>query len=432
MVIFKREVPVRYEVDVMVAGGGPAGLAAAITAGRRGRKVFLAEGHSCFGGMGTAGLIPAFMQFTNGVDFLAGGVGREVYDRVRVQGNPEPHTIQVEMLKRIYDQMVVESGIEFSLLTQMIAVEKNPDRVTHVILAGKSELYAVKAKVFIDCTGDGDLAAWAGAPFEKGDPQGNMMPGTLCSLWADVDWEVGREVLQASKLEDAFKDKVFTVEDRHHSGMWRVGEHLGGANISHAFGVDGTDERSLTRHVIESRKILPEYERYYREYLKGFENTRLVISGSLMGIRETRRIMGEYVLNLEDFKKRASFEDEIGRYSYPVDIHSSSPSKGDYDKFLKEYHTFRYGEGESYGIPYRALIPRDLTNVLVAGRCISTDRSMQGSVRVMPGCFITGQAAGMAAALAVERGTEVRGVDIQELQRALKAIGGYLPNCKTA
>ena len=430
MVVFKRDVPVRHDVDIFVAGGGPAGLAAAVSAARQGKKVFLAEGHTCFGGMGTAGLVPAFMQFSDGVNFLAGGFGKEIYDHCLAAGQDNPHQIRVELLKRIYDRIMVESGVNFSFMTQLIAVEKEADRVTLAILAGKSGIFAVKAGIFIDCTGDGDLAARAGAPFEKGDENGRMMPGTLCSHWAGINWEVAQHTRQASKLEEAFKDNIFTTEDRHHTGMNRTGRQIGGANMSHTYGVDGTDERSITKALIESRKTVFEYERYYREYLEGFENAELVITGSLLGIRESRRIMGDYVLDLDDFNNRASFDDEIGRYAYPVDIHPLTRDKKEYEKSIEEFRTMRYQKGENYGIPYRALIVKDLDNVLVAGRCVSTDRYMQSSIRVMPGCYITGQGAGIAAAVAVKNNTDIRNVDIGELQTTLKSVGAYLPNCQ--
>jgi len=139
--------------------------------------------------------------------------------------------------------------------------------------------------------------------------------------------------------------------------------------------------------------------------------------------------MGDYVLNLDDFKARAVFEDEIGRYSYPVDIHASKPDAASYAEFEKEFRTLRYGKGESYGIPYRVLVPQKLSNVLVAGRCVSTDRYLQGSIRVMPGCYITGQAAGVAAAIAIEKNTNTRGFPVTELQSRLKKMGAFLPNC---
>jgi hypothetical protein len=434
-VTIRRTIPIRHEADVFVAGGGPSGIAAAVSAARQGRSVFLAERQNCLGGMGTAGLLPVFMPFTDGVNFLAGGIGREIKERLTRAGGNGPGsdvTIRAEVLKRVYDDLIAESRAEFCFHAQLIGVEMNGNRAAMAILAGKSGLFAVRAKLFIDCTGDGDLATWAGAPYEKGDAQGNMMAGTLCSLWAGIDWKVAAKEglpFQDKRLEEAFKDKVFTIEDRHLPGMTRTGENLGGGNIGHTFGVDGTDERSLTKAVIWARKSLLEYERYYKKYLRGFEEMELAATGATLGIRETRRIMGDYVLNLDDFKKRGVFEDEIGRFSYPVDIHASRASAADYQKFLAEFKALRYGRGENYGIPYRSLIPKKLSNVLVAGRCISTDRYMQSSIRVMPGCFITGQAAGIAAVLAVEKQTDTRGVDVKELQRRLKRVGAYLPNC---
>lgn len=436
--LFRREIPVRQEVDVFVAGGGPAGCAAALAAARQGRSVFLAERHTCLGGMGTAGMVPVFMQFSDGVSFLAGGVGHEIAERLARACGFELRdclAIQAEVLKRLYDDLLLDAGVGFTFETALIAVEKeSADRVGLAVLAAKSGLFAVRAKVFIDATGDGDLAAWAGAPFEKGDAEGSLMPGTLCSLWANVDWEaVAKGGLGAgeSQLESAFRDGVFTLPDRHLPGMWRVGDGIGGGNIGHTFGVDSTDERSVTKALLWGRKVILEYERYYKEYLKGFERMALVATASLLGIRESRRILGDYVLNLEDFKGRAVFDDEIGRYAYPVDIHASKPDEANYRKFAEEFRTLRYGKGESYGIPYRVLVPRGLSNVLVAGRCVSADRYLQGSIRVMPGCYITGQAAGLAAALAIERGTDTRGFPVAELQRRLKAIGAFLPNLRT-
>ncbi len=435
-VSFQREVPVRHEVDVFVAGGGPAGVSAAVAAARAGRSVFLAEGQACLGGMGTAGLVPAFMTFGDGERVLAAGIGEEILEKLRAAGGTGPDNklcIRAEVLKRVYDDLMVEAGVEFTLHSQLIAVEADAGRVETALLAGKSGLFVVRAKVFIDGTGDGDLAAWAGAQFEKGDEEGRMMPGTLCQLWAGIDWEkVRASKLNASKpLAQAFRDKLFTVEDLHLPGMWRVGHSLGGGNIGHTFGVDGTSERSLTKALVWGRKYVAEYERYYKQYLEGYEDMELVATGSLLGIRETRRITGDYVLNLGDFKARAIFDDEIGRYCYPVDIHPLTPSKESYEQFEREFcRENRCAKGESYGIPYRTLTPKGLDNVLVSGRCISADRYVQGSVRTMPGCYITGQAAGVAAAPAVETGADVHALEVGEIQRRLVALGACLPNFK--
>ena len=435
-VAFQREIPVRYEVDVFVAGGGPAGVAAAVSAATQGAKVYLAEAHTCLGGMGTSARVPLFMPLTDGVNFLPGGFGKNVVDRLKKQSRLRGPANDIEALKRVYDELLIEAEAEFTFYTTLVAVEAAAGRVSHVVCAAPSGMFAVRAKTYVDATGNGDLAVWAGADYKKGDEQGNLMPGTLCSVWAGIDWDrwyaarPKQPQPDGFKLEQAFADGVFTVRDEHLTGMYRLGEHGGAGNIGHTFDVDANDEGSLTKSLVDGRKGLTEYLRYYREYVPGFEKLELVASGSLLGVRETRRIQGDYVLSLEDYKRRAVFPDEIGRYAYPIDNHPTRPGKDTYEQHRREFdETLRYKKGESYGIPYRSLLPRKLENVLVAGRCVSVDRMVHGSIRVMPGCFITGQAAGVAAAMSAESGRAPRKIDVAELQRRLKAVGGYLPNC---
>lgn len=433
---YAKEIPVRFKSDVFIIGGGPAGIAAALAARRNGGTVYLAEGHSCFGGMGTAGLVPAFSCFSNGKDFLAGGLGEEIFNCLKANYGTGPDSdsiIKAETFKRVYDELMLASGAEFTFETRFVDVIKEGETVTHAVLNSVNGLFAAQAKIFIDCTGNGDLAAMAGAPFVKGNANGKMMPGTLCSLWANVNWEKYKRAKPDvyNLLLKAFEDDIFKVKDRHHTGMHHVGNNFAVANMGHAFGVDGTDDLSMTQAWIEARKMLPEYEKFYRKYVLGFEETELAATGSLFGIRESRRIIGDYVLNVEDFKKQAVFEDEIGRFAYAVDIHPLTPEVEEFERFKSEYRSgLRYKQGESYGIPYRCLTPKKLKNVLTAGRCVSTDQYMEGSLRVMPGCFITGQAAGTAAAIAAAAGTDVRGFPVKQLQQQLKQMGGFLPNLK--
>lgn len=436
-VSFASDIAIRHDVDVLVAGGGPAGVSAAVSAARQGAHVMLVEGHTCFGGMGTAGLVPMFCQFGDGINNLASGFGYDVLTRLREmngtspddEGGPAPKllAINVEVLKRLYDRMLIEAGVEFLLCTHVLAVEKSDSKISHVVAWAKSGIFAIKAKIFVDCTGDADLCAWAEAPFEKG-LDGEIMPSTLCSLWADIDFQRHREsaTSQGARIEEAYRDGVFSRLDLHLPGMVHCQPGIGGGNIGHLYGIDSTDERSLTRGLVEGRELITQYERYYREYVPGFENMKLVQTGSMMGIRESRRISGDYVLNVDDFLTRANFNDEIGRYAYCVDIHRSG-DKEEHAKFLEEFHSMRYRPGESYGIPYRCLLPRGLDNVLVAGRCVSTDRYVQSSIRVMPGCFITGQAAGVAAAIAAGMNITTRELSIDQLRKSLKKLGAYMP-----
>lgn len=431
---YVRQLEIKYNVDVFVAGGGAAGVAAAVAAARLGKKVFLAESSGCLGGMGTTGLVPAFAPFSDGENTVASGIGYEIKQSLKntVPVNSSEwgsrwSTIDAEELKRTYDRLLKAEGVEFTFFTCVCDVVRSGKDVDYIILTSKSGMFAAKAKIYIDCTGDGDLCALGGGKFEIGDENNCVMPGTLCSLWAYVDDEkVGGG--QSEFIEKAYADGVLSYKDRHLPGMYFHRNGIAGGNIGHTFGVDPVDERSLTEAMVWGRQSMVEYEKYYKTYLEGYEKMVLCATGSVLGVRESRRIVCDYMLCFADYMKRAVFEDEIGRYCYPIDIHVMNTGDEEFERFSKEYD-IRYDIGESYGIPYRSLVPVSFSNVLVAGRCIGTDRQMQASVRVMPGCFITGQAAGAAAALVCED-EDVRKIDIPKLQAALKKLGAYLPNAK--
>ena len=256
----------------------------------------------------------------------------------------------------------------------------------------------------------------------------DMMPATLCSVWGDIDWN--RAIVELGKdpdnrcLKQAFQDAVFTVQDPGLPGMWRLDRHYGGGNIGHVFGVDGTDEKSITVGIVQMRKRMKEYEYYYTHYLEGYENAKLLSTADVLGIRETRRIVCDYMARKDDYMNYRVFEDEIGRYCYPIDVHAHTIGE---DEGMGDIYAKGYPKGKSYGISYRSIIPQKLMNVLVAGRCIGAEREMMGSMRVMPCCFITGMAAGTAAALANRNGVAVRKIDIKQLQTDLRKLGAYLP-----
>ncbi len=426
--IYQKDLKVKYETDVFVAGGGAAGVAAAVAAVRCGKRVFLAEASGAFGGLGTTGMVPAFAPFDDGENVVASGIGYEIRKNVskHIPLNTYWTSIDAEELKREYDRLVTKSGVEFSFFTTVYDVVCENNRIESVILGSKSGLFSVKAKVYIDCTGDGDLCAYAGGEYEMGDDTGAVMPQTLCSLWVNID----RDKVSGKDdrfIEDAYRDGVLSIEDRHLPGFFHRENGIGGGNIGHTFGINPVDEVSLSKAMIHGRRSMLEYEKYYKTYLTGFENMKLCATAPILGVRESRRIKCDYMLNVNDFINRSVFEDEIGRYCYPVDIHVMNTEKEEYERFQNEYKTLRYKKGESYGIPYRSLIPVSFSNVLVAGRCMGTDRQMQASIRVMPGCFITGQAAGAAAALACDT-QDVRRVSIDELHSSLVKLGAYLPN----
>lgn len=421
----------------MVAGGGPAGIAAALAARSQGARVLLIESQQCLGGMGTSGGLPLLCHFTDGVNFIAGGVGKQVYTRLIESGKIAPFVkngdqdlyFSPEALKYIYDQLAVEAGVDLLFGTKLLSVESEQSRVTYAICAGKGGMFAVKAGCYVDATGDGDLCAMAGAEFEKGDSEGRMQPGTLASYWANIDWQKAADAgvdtwKQKKYLAKAMEDGVFSIKDSGMPGIIQNGLHTGNGNIGHLFGIDGTDDESLTQGALLGRRQVYEYEKYYKEYLSGYEDMELICTAATVGIRESRRIMGDYILNAEDYHTRAVFDDEIGRFCYGIDLHPTTPQEVPDNSFENSFMK----KGESYGVPYRILTPKGLDNVLVTGRCVSSDRAINGSIRVMPGCYITGQAAGMAAAITASACTTIRDINVRELQKSLLDFGAYLPN----
>ncbi len=428
---YVKQLNVKYRTDVLVIGGGPAGVAAAIASARNGKKTMLIEQSGTLGGMGTIGLVPEMMCFDDGINLLSGGVGGEI-KRTLFDDECEYkcYNVEVEKLKRLYDKMALDSGVELLFFTKVIDVVMKGVDIDYAIVSSRSGMYAVSAKYYIDCTGDGDISVKAGADYEFGDKEGVTMPATLCSFWSGINFNK-KVVPDGFKVGDAYMSGILSQLDLLLPGIKEVDREtgVGGGNIGHAFNVDDTDEKRLTRAMIMSRKIVAEYEKYYRTYVPGCEKANLCLTANVLGVRESRRIVCDYKMNYMDYVNRAVFEDEIGRYNYPVDIHPKAPDEKSIEQFKKDT-ALKYELGESYGISLKALCVKKVNNLFVAGKCISADREMQASMRVMPCCFITGQAAGVASTVCIEDGTDTHSVDYKKVQGKLADMGAYLPNYK--
>jgi len=443
----KREIEIDQEYDVVVAGGGPAGTAAAICAARQGCKTLLVEATGCLGGMGTSGLVSTFDPMGNGKRPLVGGLMREIIDRLDARNFLPPqvnvekymsayHTwtmFSSEGLKLVLDEMAVNAGVEVRFFTKVIDADASEDTVRGVVLHNIEGYRYVPAKTFIDCTGDAVLADLCGVPCRvAGRDTPNINPATLASHHANIDWSVdllSRDHFnQNRRLVEAIEKGHFTQPDLFLAGITPTGNTLACLNGGHIFHCDALNCRSLSDSIMLGRKIAQEYLAYYREYVPGCAEMELTATGSLLGIRESRRIVGEYELNFQDYQARRQFPDQIGVFNKFVDRHPYDSSKEEFERFEEEAnYSGRIGIGECFGIPYSILVPRGWRNLWVAGRCNSSDVKMSGSIRTMPPAAMMGQAAGTAAAQSISTGQPACDLNTETLVVTLRAQGAYLP-----
>ncbi|MFB5761243.1 FAD-dependent oxidoreductase [Paenibacillus medicaginis] len=424
-------IPVACEVDVLVIGGGASGIAAAIAAAKGGAQTMLVEQRGFLGGMGTVALVPAFCPFTDKRKPIIRGLGLQLMERMKQACDPvyrEEYQelldwvpIDPEVLKRVYDDAILESGVTplYHTFVYDVVLSKDRRKVEGAVVVNKTGRSFIPCRYIIDCSGDGDIAALAGVPFQKGGEAGELQPGSMCYLLANVDRPQFNRFLKESgdtgqlhkTVERAIKDGALPEGRKSISGLAWISNYLVGVNFGHVFGVDGTLAEDLTRGAIEGRRTAERQLQFFRRYVSGFERAHMVASGEQLGIRETRRIEGDYILTVDDFLAARSFPDDIARNAYYIDIHLANS---------KSEMTFNHlPPGVSHGVPYRIMLPVGIDNLWVAGRCVSSDRAVQGSLRVMPNCFSMGQAAGTAAALALRDGSGSRGISVAELQQRL-------------
>lgn len=329
---FHRSVPFAGKYDVIISGGGPAGCAAAIAAGRCGAKVLLIESTGMLGGMGTAGLVPAWCPFTDHTRPVYRGIAWEVFERSWTPvTHPDPDCydwipIDPERLKLVYDELVAAAGVEIRFCTSLAAVELRDERhVDAVITSGKDGLLAWRAPVYIDCTGDGDLAAWAGADFELPD---SFQPATYCFNLSNVNetaYQAGSNLHNgnpASPIHRLVADERYPLLNDPHFCQNLIRHGAVGFNAGHLRGVDPTSSASLSAALLRGRRMARAYlEALKRELPERFGQAELCTTAALLGIREGRRIRGEYNFTVDDYLDRRSFEDEIGRNCYYIDVH---------------------------------------------------------------------------------------------------------------
>jgi hypothetical protein len=444
-----REIPVQSGYDLLVAGGGPAGVAAAVSAARSGAKVLLIEATGCLGGMGTSGLVSSFDPMGNGKENLVRGLMLEIVGEMFRRGFV-PYQDQAKQLaafhhwthfnpegyKVVLDDFVQKAGVEVRLFTKLIDADadRTARTVRSVVVHDIEGYHCLAARMFVDATGDAVLADLVGAECRRaGRDTPHIMPPTLTSIYCGMhrgkygEGGIGKEVYAQGMREGAFSQLDYYLQ-----GLCRQSEEMGYLNAIHLFGVDPLRAKDRTRAMIEGRRRTQEIVNYFRKHLPGCETLELAATGALLGVRESRQIVGEYELTGDDLHDRREFPDTIGVYCKFVDIHHYEPPKpgaattGDAGKTM----TVCPKPGEHFSIPYSVLVPRGWKNLWAAGRCLSADVVAHGSARCQPYCSMMGQAAGTAAAQCLRTGQTACDLDTETLIVALRQGGAYLPQNK--
>jgi len=427
-----RKLPTAREVDVLVVGGGPAGVGAGLAAARMGADTLIVEQFNCLGGVATAGghgHISKYDEQGTGRR-IVGGIADEIASRVVSGGfgvrNSHGIMFEVEGMKLLLDGMAEEAGVGLLYHTFFCDAVLDNDTATGAVIQNKDGRQVIRAGRIVDCTGDGDVAFHAGCPYEVGRPSdGKCQPVTLMFTIGGVDWPTVekfrvdyqlKEVWERAQREGNMRPFQKTI-----MGWWWTPTRPDqvGVNFTHVTHIDATKAADLTRATIEARKQAYETIEVYRKYVPGMENCYMISTPNTVGIRESRRIMGDYVLTEDDVKGQREFADAICYGSFFVDIHCiDGPGMDD--------TSWRPSDGFKYQIPYRILVPRGAENLLTAGRCVSCTHLALGSIRVMVPCIAMGEAAGTASALSLRNGIPPRAIDIAALQAQLRQQGAIL------
>ncbi|MBN1147106.1 MAG: FAD-dependent oxidoreductase [Anaerolineales bacterium] len=426
---YRRTISTTLETGVLVVGGGPAGAIAAIAAARQGCSTILVERYGFLGGASTT-VLDTFCGFylrqgsesrkiVGGIpDLVIDELNRHAAARVRPSGYAKAGdviTYHPEILKVIWEALAVQTGVRLLYHSFAVDVIMEGERAAGIAAAGKGGWMRIEAQVIIDASGDADLAAWAGAPCEQ-DLRLQAMTTTFRLGGVDTAraGQISKEQLTNLLAEAAASDAQLPSK----AGSFSITTLPGvmAVNMARLTGLDPSDPEQLTQAEIQGRAQALACQRFLQAYLPGFEDSYLLSLSTQVGVRESRRIIGDYRLTKEDVLQARHFSDGIARCAWPVEEHC--PETGVRVEYLPE--------GQAYDIPYRCLLPQRVQGLLVAGRCLSAEHDAHASARVMAQCMAMGQAAGIAASLAVRDRVAPRDVNISELQAQLRAAGALI------
>lgn len=453
---YTTKLPVYREVDVVIVGAGPAGISAAVSAARSGTKVFVFDQWGAVGGMATMGLVGPFMSSfdSTGTKQIIKGVFEELVQRMCTLGGAiHPSKIgpecsysgyyklghnhvgpfDHEAFKIAATDLLMESGAELLLHTSFIDVLIDRDRIDGVVISNKAGMSVIKAKIVVDCTGDGDVAARAGVGYDLGSGKdGHIQPATLFFRVCNVNTkELDAHIAEHSDEIKPFfgpfswliREKTKEWEGINRGEVCLFESPTKGEfrmNVTRILNVDGTKPEDLTRAEIEGTKQARQAFQFLKKYGAGFKNAIFMGTAPVIGIRESRHIHGKKRIESDDVINCRVPKDTIAVMATNMDTHNENDVSG-------SFHTVK--NGPYYGVPYGCLVPERIDNLLVAGRCISADPIAASSIRMIPCCIAFGQAAGIAAAMAAESGKNPGDIDVQELRTRLTLQGAYLGAC---
>lgn len=424
-----REIAVEKNYDVVVLGGGPSGLMAAAAAAKAGASTAIIEQYGFFGGMATAGLVAPISVFRYNDELVVGGLPWEFIQRMVSCGGAKVEyplgniSFSPESYKLTADQFIQDAGAVTYFHTRLIDCVRDGRQITHVLLHSKCGLFALKARIFIDCTGDADLAALANVPMlHYGEP---LQPMSMYFCLNHVDTNALSKIHHSCQgvnyhMED-LRDLLLSVAEAEHlpmfGGPWMcymMADDRVLVNVTRTK-ADILNEQEATRAEMQLRKDALHFTEVLKKYVPAFAHAEVLYTSTQVGIRESRHIQGVHVLTGEEYLNAVHFEDSIGRGCHPVDIHSSD-GKSQRCEFLKQ---------AAY-VPYRSLITKEYDNLIVACRSFSADRIAFASTRVQACVMGLGQAAGIAAAHCVRDNCSVQNVDIQKLRAKLIKLGANI------